>query len=73
MTKILIIAAVIDLDDPDEPQEQPVPEPKPAPQDAFLRQLVREVRKEYHPDFWKDINGTFFKAVFYFFGKTGRA
>ncbi|GHT34989.1 hypothetical protein FACS189427_03360 [Planctomycetales bacterium] len=62
MTKILIIAAVIDLDEPNE-QEPPVPSPKPFSPDMLLRLLSDEVRKEHNPDIWENIiNGTFFKG-----------
>jgi hypothetical protein len=60
MTKILIIAALIDLDEPEE-QEPLVPEPKPFSPDTLLR-LLSEVRKEHNPDIWKNLNGTFFKG-----------
>jgi hypothetical protein len=63
MTKILIITAVIDLDEPDKPEEQPpVPDPKPFSPDTLLRLLSNEVRKEHNHDIWKNINGTFFKG-----------
>jgi hypothetical protein len=61
MTKLLIIAIVIDLDEPDE-QEPPVPEHKPFSPDTLLRLLSDEVRKEHNPDIWKKSNGTFFKG-----------
>ncbi|GHT16694.1 hypothetical protein FACS1894189_1020 [Planctomycetales bacterium] len=61
MTKILIIAALIDLDEPDE-QEPPVPEPQPFSPDTLLRLLSDEVRREHNPDIWKNLNGTFFKG-----------
>lgn len=72
MTKILIIAALIDLNEPDE-QEPPVPAPKPFSPDTLLRLLSDEVRKEHNPDICKNINRTFFKAVFISLAKTRRA
>jgi hypothetical protein len=52
MTKILIITAVIDLNEPDKPEEQqpPVPDPKPFSPDTLLRLLSDEVRKEHNHD-----------------------
>jgi hypothetical protein len=61
MKKVIILAAIIDLDDPDDNQEQPpVPVHKPYSPDTLLRRLLSEVHKGRNPHLWLT-DGTLFK------------
>jgi len=64
----ILIAALIDFEDKNEPETDSGLAPKPAPRvppflDGLLRRLLREVREGRNPDIWEeDLHGSFFKS-----------
>ena len=63
--KILLLAALIELDDDGDDTENessPVPAPAPYSPDKLLQRLLREVRQGRKADIWKEEpHGSFFQ------------